>query len=99
MPVVRGYVRHDVITSTRARMCIGILITLLEPLFARHHAAKWPVHAVKSGVQGFSENYSARFKKRREGPTVEADHWALRCMDGAFRSLMKTTTPVYGSFA
>ncbi len=94
-----GYIRHEVITSARARMCVGVFITLLEPLFPKHHAREWPVQTMKSGVKKDSQNYRPESKYRRSGKREEVEHWALRCMDGVFRSLMKTIPPAYGSLA
>jgi hypothetical protein len=85
-----GYIRHEVLVSERARMSIGILITLLAPLFPKHHKAEWPVQAAFPGVKKDSENYSPRFQKRRRERRVPVEEWALRCMDGVFRSLMTT---------
>lgn len=84
-----GYIRHAVVRSERARMCIGIVVTLLGPLFPKHHASEWPVKATKSGVKKDSEKYSSNLNKRRRGALIEVEHWAQRCMDGAFRALMK----------
>jgi len=98
----RGYIRHEVITSERARMCTGILVTLLKPLFAHHHADEWPHHerprSMKSGVKPFSENYRPDSRFKRRGRRVSAEFWALRCMDGVFRALIRTPAPC-GSFA
>lgn len=94
----RGYIRHDVIASDRARMCIGIFITLLKPLFPKHHEDEWPVSAVNSGVKKDSQNYRPNIRKKGLAHRVTVEHWALRCMDGVFRSLMKTI-PDHGSFA
>ena len=99
----RGYIRHEVLTSERARMCIGVLITLLKPLFAVHHEAGWPVHAkaasMNSGVKGFSENYRPDSKQKRFRARMEAEEWALRCMNGVFRAFMADPKAVQGSFA
>lgn len=95
-----GYIGHEVIRSERARMCVGILITLLEPLFPRHHRKTWPTSArsaVVSGVKKDSENYRSNIQKRRFQDRVSVEHWARLCMDGVFRALMKTQTP-QGSF-
>lgn len=94
-----GYIRHEVIRSARARMCIGIFITLLEPCFPRHHARSWPDGAggsTKSGVKGISENYRSRYSRGRFSERLSVEEWALRCMDGVFRSFMKTTLPYCG---
>ena len=89
-----GYIQHQVITSRRARMCIGILVTLLRPCFPAHHAASWPEDAIssaKSGVNRFSENYRTISKRREQGAILDADQWATNCMNGVFRALMATT--------
>lgn len=89
-----GYIRHQVIRSERARMCVGIFITLLEPLFPKHHASGWPLKLEKSGVKKDSENYTPNILRREFQPLLEVEHWAMLCMDGVFRALMKTLPPV-----
>ncbi len=91
-----GYIRHEVITSERARMCIGIFITLLRPVFPAHHATEWPGRAMKSGVKRDSEKYNINISSRHES-RLEASCWASRCMEGVFRSLMKTGPVLQGS--
>lgn len=99
----RGYIRHEVLTSERARMCVGVLITLLKPLFAAHHEREWPHHAkassMKSGVKGSSENYRPDSRQRRGGGRMSAEQWALACMNGVFRALMNQSQPFQGSLA
>lgn len=96
-----GYVRHQVIRSDRARMCVGILITLLEPLFPRHHRHEWPFSlrsSAKSGVKEDSENYTPNILRRRIQTVLDVEHWTMLCMDGVFRALMNTL-PAQRSFA
>jgi hypothetical protein len=97
----RGYIRHEVITSERARMCIGVVITLLRPLFAKHHEAQWPHHTkpARSGVNRFSENYSPDRKRRRGGLQLPVEFWTARCSSGVLRALMTTLPGVQGSLA
>ena len=45
-----GYVRIDVATGHRSRLCVGLVIGLLAPLFPRHHRDKWPDKARKPGA-------------------------------------------------
>lgn len=85
-----GYIRVDVIASHRSRWCVGLAVTLLRPLFARHHAQKWPLKLIDSGATRLSQKQSSRYRTRR----IPAEHWALRCMDGVFRSLMQTIPPL-----
>jgi hypothetical protein len=88
-----GYVRHEVITSSRARMCIGILITLLAPVFPKHHQRSWPTRSGIAGVKRDSDKYHQERSNRRYLRQVDVDKWALWCMDGVFQSLMKTVPP------
>lgn len=85
-----GYIRADVIASHRSRLCVGLVVTLLRPLFARHHAQKWPVKLLNSGATQLSQKHSSRYRTQR----IPVERWALRCMDGVFRSLMQTIPPL-----
>jgi hypothetical protein len=37
-----GYLRVEVMSGHRSRMCIGLVVHLLEPLFPRHQRKSWP---------------------------------------------------------
>ena len=37
-----GYLRVEVMSGHRSRMCIGLIVHLLEPLFPRHQRESWP---------------------------------------------------------
>ena len=37
-----GYLRVEVMSGHRSRMCIGLIVHLLEPLFPRHQRKSWP---------------------------------------------------------
>jgi hypothetical protein len=78
-----GYIAVDVIHAG-TRMCAGLMIELLAPLFPRHG---WPLKLIKPDAPRKSQNNSSRYRLSRES-------WALRCMDGVFRSLMKTIQPL-----
>lgn len=81
-----GYLSISVIAGHRSRLCVGLLIRLLAPLFPEHHSEKWPDKVMKSGATRESQNH--RFKT-----LIPRHQWATRCMDGVFRSLMKITPP------
>ena len=81
-----GYIAVEVIHA-RTRMCAGLFIALLAPLFPRHHRQKWPAKLMEPDASRESQNNRLRIKYSRES-------WALRCMDGVFRSLMKTLPPL-----
>jgi hypothetical protein len=40
-----GYLRVEVMSGHRSRMCIGLIVHLLEPLFPRHQRKSWPQKA------------------------------------------------------
>jgi DNA-binding transcriptional ArsR family regulator len=80
-----GYICVQVIHAG-TRMCAGLLVALLTPLFARHHRQHWPHKLGNPDVPRKSHNHRLRIRYSRES-------WALRCMDGVFRSLMKTLPP------
>jgi hypothetical protein len=81
-----GYISVEVIYAG-TRMCAGLLVALLTPLFARHHRHQWPHKLIKKDAAQKSQNHRLRIKYSRES-------WALRCMDGVFRSFMKTIPPL-----
>jgi len=80
-----GYIAVQVIHA-RTRMCVGLFIELLAPLFPRHHRQKWPRKLMDSDAPLMTQNNRLRYKYSRQS-------WALRCMDGVFRSFMKTIGP------
>lgn len=81
-----GYISVDVIRAG-TRMCAGLMVELLAPLFPRHHRARWPQKLMNSDAPRMSQNNRLRSRYSRE-------LWALRCMDGVFRSFMKTLPPL-----
>ena len=85
-----GYIRSDVVKGARSRLCTGLLIYLLGPLFSRHHKEKWPGKIGNSGATQESQNQKY-INSLKEIPRLIPRHeWALKCMDGVFRSFMKT---------
>ena len=85
-----GYIAVDVIAGTRSRMCIGVVVRLCDALIARHHRQKWPGSARNPGAT--TESQKHRFKGYIQGrcPQMPVCQWTMRCMDGVFRSFMKT---------
>ncbi len=88
-----GYVSVDVLHGGRTRMCCGLVVQLLEPLFARHHREQWPRSAGILDATRESQNNRFRYPGGRPPRRIPVRQWALRCMDGVFRSLMKTLPP------
>jgi hypothetical protein len=85
-----GYVSVDVVISQRARMCVGLVVRLLEPLLAAHHRGKWPGALAKPGATRESQNKRFRLFPIGNGMPIPVEQWALRCMDGVFRAFMET---------
>ena len=79
----QGYLSIDVAVGDRSRLCTGLVIRLLAPLFPRHHRKRWPGRAVNSGATAESQN-------QRFTVLISRDAWAVRCMDGVFRAFMKS---------
>jgi hypothetical protein len=85
-----GYVAVDVIASQRSRMCVGLVVRLLAPLFAVHHRQRWPQSRANPGATRESLNQSHKVYFQVKGRRISVEHWALRCMNGVFRSFMQT---------
>ncbi len=81
-----GYIAVEVIYA-RTRMCAGLFIALLAPILPRHRRQEWPQKLMDSDAPLVSQNNRPRYRYSRES-------WALRCMDGVFRSFMKTRPPL-----
>lgn len=81
-----GYISVAVIRAG-TRMCAGLMVELLAPLFPRHHRSRWPQKLIEPDAPRKSQNNRLRYKYSRES-------WALRCMDGVFRALTKTLPPL-----
>jgi hypothetical protein len=81
-----GYISVQVIHAG-TRMCAGLMVELMAPLFPRHRRAKWPQKLIEPDAPRKSQNNRLRYRSSRES-------WALRCMDGVFRALMKTLPPL-----
>ena len=85
-----GYVSVDVVASCRSRMCVGLVVRLLSPLFAAHHRQRWPERRANPGATQESLNQSHKGYFQGEGRRISVEQWALRCMNGVFRALMQT---------
>ena len=83
----RGYFRCEVAKGNETRMCIGLIIHLLETLFPKHHRQKWPERRRNPEAsklphkqdQFYKTIYQAKNKTSRLS-------WALRCMNAVTRN-------------
>lgn len=85
-----GYISVGIVAGARSRLCVGLLIDLCVPLFARHHRTRWPGRLGKPGATRMSENQSPLDSLRQNARRYSAEEWAMKCMDGVFRALMNT---------
>ncbi len=51
-----GYIGVDVVRGLRSRLCTGLVVRLLRPLFARHHRKKWPRRLANPDATRESQN-------------------------------------------
>lgn len=77
-----GYIAVEVL-QWRTRMCAGLAVKLLTPLLPRHG---WQKKLMKPDAARKSQNYTTNIRTER----FSRESWALKCMDGVFRSLMAT---------
>lgn len=85
-----GYVRLEVAVNLKSRMCTGLVVRLLEPLFPRHQRERWPEKPGNPDATRESQIQSLRSKEEGSRVRVARESWALCCMNGVFRALMKT---------
>lgn len=91
-----GYLRCEVATGAETKMCVGLIINLLSPLFPEHHKKKWPKHRTKSGASSLSQKQN-RYIKNSLGYADKALKrvgrltWALKCLAGVARTAYKVS--------
>jgi hypothetical protein len=85
-----GYIGVEIVKGQRSRLCTGLVIHLLGPLFPHHHKKKWPERLKESGATRESQNHRLKYLQQRTKTRIPRREWALKCMDGVFRALMKT---------
>jgi len=85
-----GYIGVEVVKGERSRLCTGLAIYLLGPVFPRHHRKKWPQRPANPGATQESQNQRFIDIRYRKAERIPRRIWALQCMDGVFRAFMKT---------
>ena len=84
-----GYIAVDVLYA-RTRMCAGLFVELLAPLFPRHRREKWPQKLMNSGAPKMSQNNKSRYKTLR----IPRALWFLRCADPIWKAWQRTLPPL-----
>ena len=96
----RGYFRCEVAKGNETRMCIGLVIHLLESLFPKHHRDKWPKHRRNRGASKLPQKQNQFHTTTYQAKTkVSRLQWALRCMNAITRkahSSQHSTTKLIG---
>jgi len=70
-----GYIRVDVIQSQTTRMCAGLLVHLLRPLFPQHHKDKWPRTLANPDATAESHKKNLIKYKGQRGPAIPCQLW------------------------
>lgn len=78
-----GYFRCEVTHSKETKMCIGLIIRLLSPLFPGHHKEKWPENRRTSGASSVPHKQIQKYIYQAK--RVFRITWAIRCMNGVAR--------------
>ena len=89
-----GYIGVEVVRGEGSRLCTGLVIHLLGSLFPRHQRKEWPERLKNSGATRESQNHRFTNLQNRTKTRIPRQAWALKCMNGVFRALMKTN-PLY----
>jgi len=88
----RGYLQCEVAKGQSSRMCIGLIIHLLTPLFPKHHRKSWSESRRNSEASAVPQkhqkyiSFSERVCKTPAVKRVSRMVWALQCMDGVART-------------
>ena len=86
----RGYFRCEVAKGDQSRMCIGLIVHLLTPLFAKHHKEKWPKRRRNPDASPMPQKQIHFYKRIYQGcQRTSRFLWSMRCMAGVERVLFK----------
>lgn len=94
----QGYFRCEVAKAKATRMCIGLIIHLMDTLIPCHHKKGWPEKRRKSGASDLSNNQTHFYKKIYsvlKNDKVSRLLWACKCMNGVARRAFHVD-PVFG---
>lgn len=83
-----GYIESDVVPSEHTKMCIGLIINLLSPLFPRHHKKKWAESRRKSDASQLTQNHNKFFSIYKNKVQIPRILWAEKCCEGIIRSVI-----------
>jgi len=84
-----GYVQSDVIPSSKTRMCIGLMISILPALLPKHHKTQWPQKRRKPDAPRLTHNHYPLLKTNKKCDPIDRRSWFLRCSNGIIRSILQ----------
>ncbi len=102
-----GYITCEVILSETTRMCNGLILTLQETCFARHHLSGWPQKKKRlvgaesetgnrdgnPGAQKDSQNYFTQIYISKTISRMPVRQWALKSMNAIFKRFQQNNAP------
>lgn len=98
-----GYLQCEIATGGETKMCIGLIINLLSPLFPKHHKESWPERRTNSGASPMSQKQT-EYINTSKGISNGAVHrisrlnWALKCLAGVARCAYKADPALTPTF-
>lgn len=84
-----GYIERFVAASNKTRMCRGLLIKLLSPLFPKHFKKEWPETLRFSAASPLTHNHRFQIYIKESFFFFSEFEWMERCRDGVLRSHLR----------
>lgn len=84
-----GYIERFVATNNKTKMCRGLLIRLLSPLFPKQYKEKWPETLRNPDASQTTHNHRFQIYIKESHSFIDAKAWMVRCMDGVLRSFLR----------
>ncbi len=93
----RGYFRCEVAKGSTTKMCVGLIIHLMQSLMPRHHKENWPEKRGNREASSMPQKKIHLYKTILGAKEkVSRLTWALKCMNGVARKAFQVD-PVFGS--
>ena len=93
----RGYFRCEVAKGNTTKMCVGLIIHLMQSLFPRHHKEKWPKERGNPEASSMPQKKIHLYKSILGAKEkVSRLTWALKCMNDVARKAFQAD-PLFGS--
>lgn len=98
-----GYIAVQTIGSRLSRMCIGLVIHLCTPIFARHHRKGWPPkkapeRPANPGASRERHNQTKYFSLdyyKDKNLMFSVQQWSAKCRNGVLRAFKKDSAHLF----